>query len=835
MRRALRDVVGHCLHGVDINEMAVELCKVALWMETLDPGRPLSFLDRKIRPGNSLIGATPALLRGGIPDQAFNPITGDDRHYAGEWKKRHKRQRQGQLELFRADMQPWQRLGDFADAMRHLESIDDATLAGVQAQETEYARLVQSSDYEYGKLWADAWCAAFMWLKKPEAQGGWPYPITEQVFRNLERSPYREPQWLKDEVQRLAKEYQFFHWHLEFPHVFQPQPAWGDPEYHSGDVTGWEGGFDVVLGNPPWERIKLQEKEWFAGRDETIAAAPNAAARGRLIAQLPQTNPALYAAFEADKRKAEGESHFVRGSGRFPLCGRGDVNTYTIFAELARHVQSDTGRVGVIVPSGIATDDTTRYYFQDIMDRAALVSLYDFENRNGIFSGVHRSYKFCLLTLTGAERPATAGAQFVFFAWGVEDLQDEERHFTLSAADIALLNPNTRTSPIFRRQRDAELTKAIYRRVPILIREGPPEENPWGIRFFTMFHMSGDSGLFRTREQLEEDGWQLRGNRFVRGEAVYLPLYEAKMLHYFDHRWATYAGLDTRPVTAAEKDNPACLALPRYWVRQEEVDGRLGINSYWLIGLRRFGRATDERTLISSILPVNAVGDSETIIEISRHLDISSCFVGNLDSLAFDFASRQKVGAVMVNQFIVKQLPLLPPQTYYQPCPWLPHSSFLIHHFLLPRALELTYTAYDLRPFAQDCGYHGPPFRWHEERRFLLRCELDAAYFHLYGIGRDDVAYIMDTFPIVRRKDEAAYGAYRTQRLILEIYDAMAAARHSGTPYQTRLDPPPAHPDAAHPWDQAYLGPQLPRDQWWREVEGRTGKAGREKGSGWQL
>ena len=119
--------------------------------------------------------------------------------------------------------------------------------------------------------------------------------------------------------------------------------------------------------------------------------------------------------------------------------------------------------------------------------------------------------------------------------------------------------------------------------------------------------------------------------------------------------------------------------------------------------------------------------------------------------------------------------------------------------WLLPRVLELSYTTSDLQPFAQDCRYGGAPFRWDLKRRFLLRCELDAAFFHLYGIAREDVDYIMDTFPIVKRKDEAEHGGYWTKHVILEIYDEMAEAMAGGSSYQTRLDPPPADPRVAHP------------------------------------
>src|SRR6266446_891538 len=195
---------------------------------------------------------------------------------------------------------------------------------------------------------------------------------------------------------------------------------------------------------------------------------------------------------------------------------------------------------------------------------AVLASLYDFENRAGLFPAVDSRMKFCLLTLTGPQRPAVHGAEFVFFAHSVEDLHDGQRRFTLAVEDLALLNPNTHTCPVFRCKHDAELTKAIYRRVPVLIKEGPQEENPCGTTFLRMFDMSNDSSLFRTREQLEAKGWTLDGNVFRQGHNVYLPLYEAKMFHHFDHRWATYDGLDTRDLTSTEKGNPEAFALPRY-------------------------------------------------------------------------------------------------------------------------------------------------------------------------------------------------------------------------------------------------------------------------------
>jgi hypothetical protein len=302
-REAMRDVIRHCIHGVDINEMSVELCKVALWMETLDPGKPLSFLEANIQCGNSLLGATPALLRDGIPDDAFKPITGDDKAYCSEWKKRNKKERGQRVMEFAP--QPWERLGDLATAMAGLTRMGDDSLAQVQAQEKSYAELVRSTPYEYSRLWADAWCAAFVWIKQPEWNAdstdqtrihadtenrgkisenqrtsmssafpsrGFAYPITEAVFRKIERNPFDVAPWMRQEIERLRKQYQFFHWHLAFPHIFGVGDAgFGVGGSGSGvsdepQTTNHEPripGFDVVLGNPPWERIKLQEKEWF--------------------------------------------------------------------------------------------------------------------------------------------------------------------------------------------------------------------------------------------------------------------------------------------------------------------------------------------------------------------------------------------------------------------------------------------------------------------------------------------------------------------------------------------------------------------------------------------
>jgi len=798
-RAALRDVIGRCIYGVDINPMAVELCKVSLWLEAMEPGKPLSFLDHHIQCGNSLLGATPALLTDGMPDAAFAAITGDDKKYVSEWKKRNKKERTGQLTFDRAVVTaPWQRLGDFAAAMQSIDRVDGDTVEGVRRKQQLWEESLRSSGYAFSKLLADAWCAAFVWKKTKE----WSHPITEAEFRRIERNPHDlHPDW-RAEIERLAQQYQFFHWHLAYPDVFRVPGPNEDPD---SEQTGWIGGFDVVLGNPPWERIKLQEKEWFAERRPDIASASNAAARKRMIAALETDDPPLYTAFQDALRQADGESHLVRTTGRYPLTGRGDVNTYAPFAESNRTILSPTGRFGCIVPTGIATDATTQYFFRDLMDTGTLASLHDFENRKGIFPGIDSRIKFCLLTISGYDRPATHGADFVFFAQATEDLRDDWRHFSLSAADIALLNPNTRTCPIFRSKRDAELTKAVYRRVPVLIQEEPFTKNEWGISITRLVDINKDNRSLLSACELEaigaRSGWL---GTYLHAEDEWIRTYDGMMIDFFDHRLASVievAGSQRsgRQVMSLEtqKIDPDFVVTPRTWISGAEVKRRWPDWSLdWLVGYMDVSSPTNWRSLVPCIIPSSAPTYSIRVVRSSVHQDSLPALLADFASFPHDYLVRQSLSGLHLSDYLVQQIATLPPHIYGRDASW--DATEDCRCWLLPRVLELTYTAWDLEPFARDCGYDGPPFRWDDERRFLLRCELDAAFFHLYGIERDDVDYIMETFPIVKHKDEAAHGEYRTKRVILEIYDEMAEATRTGIPYQTRLDPPPADPSVAH-------------------------------------
>ncbi|MEV1328540.1 DNA methyltransferase [Micromonospora costi] len=787
VRHALHEVVARCIYGVDLNPMAVELAKVSLWMEALEPGKPLSFLDAHIKCGNALIGATPALLKQGIPDEAFKPIEGDDKKYAKGLEKQNAEQRKQQLSLFDPDAEAKVANTVFAQDLRRITTAPADTLGDVRKQASAYRTWKTSAEYARALHVADAWCAAFMWKKTADA----PPAVTNGVFRALEDpDASAAPQATHDEIVRLREQYRFFHWHLEFPEVFEV------PEYDAGTdpATGWAGGFACVLGNPPWERIKLQEQEFFAQRDVAIATAANAAARKKLIAALKDDEDrcSLYAEFEAAKRKAEGESHFLRNGSRYPLTGRGDINTYAVFSETDRMLMGARGRLGVIVPTGIATDATTQRFFRDLVEKRSLVAVLGFYDRKQIFTGAD-VHGFCLFFVAGVNERIDE-AEFSFFVRSIEELDSAGVRYRLTAEEILLLNPNTGTCPVFRSRRDAEITLGIYRRVPVLIKEGDPKGNPWGLSFMTMFHMSNDSHLFHARKELEANGWTLTGNVFTKGSSKMLPLYEAKMIHHYDHRWATYdEDAETRDFTLAEKQHGGAVVVPRYWVAEREVDEKLASkhwNRGWLLGWRDICRATDERTAIIGAFPRTAVGNNLPVSTLTNQGGfLGASLAGILSSFVFDFAARLKVGGTHLNFFISQQLPVLPPE------------SVRVHdQFVRARVLELAYTAHDMAPFARDLGDEGAPFRWDEDRRAVIRAELDALFFHLYGTSRDDVDYIMETFPIVKRRDEAKHGRYRTKELILAEYDRMAAAGVSltnplidGENYTSTLTPPPGH------------------------------------------
>ena len=945
-RHALREVVAHCIYGVDRNPMAVELARMALWLEGFEEGRPLDFLDHHLQVGDALLGLTnlDALTRG-ISKDAFKPLSGDDREVCKALTKTNA----VALKQLTRDLQSQQMLLGMDNtsglqAMRAIEDMPTNTPEQVSTKEARWLEFMQTAARSPLAQAADVLVGAFLLPKTTDRSATVP---TSATLHTLLTTPNDITGPAADAVaaaRAACAEARVLHWPLAFPQVFAPR----EPNDHRG--------FDCVLGNPPWERIKLQEEEFFATRNADVAAARNKAERsqriqwlseGRLAQNLnfghtsapngaPQLKHAngpdeaerrLYREFVTARRTAEATSLFAHVSesegGRYPLTGVGDVNTYALFAETILQIHARDGRAGFIVPTGIATDDSTKTYFGHITQSKRLVSLYDIENRDKLFPAVDSRVKFCLLTLGASEQ-----AEFVCFATQVSQLADERRRFTLTPEDFRLINPNTLTCPVFRSKRDAELTKKLYRAAPVLIRDAyvegegkhareVPAQNPWGITFMAMMHMSNDSHLFEYQNNPEPGSSATDTKR--------LPLYEAKLIHHFDHRWATYTTdpntgtVASRDVTLQEKQDTSFSITPRYWVPAREVWLRLadlpdelmralktddghatilavtkmlfgrhltslheeapgttalaawesfvdlhayakdidpeelgvkplkknagglldeglplaeqqllrlaeeasnlpmppaGLSSeesaqrlaerwlkescpQWLMGWRDICRATDERTVIASVLPTVGVGHTMPLLTTVWDARQTSALLGNLCSLVLDFCARVKIGGTHLTYSYLKQFPVIPPERYTEPD----------LDFITPRILELTYTAKDMAPWATalisgwklDNGNWKPgtpepirrsplaPFPFDPARRAILRAELDAYYARLYGLDRDELRYILDpedvmgndypseTFRVLKDREIREYGEYRTQRLVLEAWDRIHA------------------------------------------------------------
>jgi hypothetical protein len=776
-RHALREVVARCIFGVDRNPMAIELARTALWLEGFEEGRPLSFLDHHLQVGDALLGLTDLkALELGIAKDAFKPLSGDDKEVCKQLTKVNSAALK-QLATERKSQQARLQLEDTQGLaqLRAIEALPEGSTLEIEAKAQAYGQYLQAARTSHLAAAADAMLGAYL-LPKTEDNAK-AIPTTTTMVLTLQGSTLQtDQQAALTAAQAACQHARVFHWPLAFPQVFA------------------QGGFDCVLGNPPWERIKLQEEEFFATRHREVAEARNKAERAQRIQWLSEgmlarhlypdlahanqedeAEKRLYAEFITARRTAEAASLFAHvggeDGGRYPLTGVGDVNTYALFAETILQINASTGRAGFIVPTGIATDDSTKAFFGHITQQGRLVSLYDIENRDAVFPSVHRSYKFCLLTLGAAEQ-----AEFVCFASQVDQLSDPRRRFTLSPDDFRLINPNTLTCPVFRSARDAELTKKLYRAAPVLMKDAviagegkstrvlEPAVNPWGITFSTMFHMSNDSHLFA-----------------YEGAPDRVPLYEAKLIHQFDHRWATYASDgNSRDMTLTEKQNPDTLVTPRYWVSKAEVQQRLsdkGWTKRWLMGWRNIARSTDERSYIASVMPPYGVGHSMPLWQVESTNRLAAAFLANMSALVYDFVVRQKLGGTNMTFGYVKQFPVLPPDRYSE-------DDLSV---IVPRVLELTYTAHDLFDWAKDLGFDGDPFPFQPDRRAVLRAELDAYYARLYGLTRDELRYILDpadvmgadypseTFRVLKDREERDFGEYRTRRLVLEAWDKLDA------------------------------------------------------------
>lgn len=790
-RHALRDVSRRCIYGVDKNPMAVELAKVALWIETVDPGLPLGFFDSQIKCGDSLLGIFKRQdLRAGIPDSAYKSLIGDDRIVARDYLRanRASRDRQGSLDFTTdaSDASDSFLVENFTD----FRALSENTVEEINLKERRYKELCEKEYLVRLRKASDLYIGAFLLPKQKSGLGASArnVPISEDIWIMHEKGVCGP---LLEKAFDEAKHSRAFHWHLEFPDVME------------------RGGFDVVLSNPPWERIKLQQQEFFATRAPEIANARNAAIRNEMIDQLVGTNPLLAQEWQNALRTAATASHFIRSSGRFPRGGVGDVNTYAVFADLAWQLIHPSGRAGVIVPNGLVVGFTYKEFLQQLLTKQSLVSFYGFENGASIFKDVHPQTRFGLLTITGAD-VRSKQPWFTAHIRQPAEIDDPERRYTLTVDEIKAINPNTLNLPAFQWTKDAKVTAAIHTASPVLIEKEDGEIvcNDWRVNFQTMFHMANDSGFFINHELVEPFIQKREGaEAILEGEEEILrygkrlfPLYEGKMLWHFDHRYGTYEGQTERqanqgvlPKVSDELHGYSDYRIqPRYWVNSkrtlEVYTGR-----EWCFAWRDVGPS--ERTFVGTAIPRTAVGDTAYLLYPNRDNPRENvALIAILSSFVCDYAARQK--STRMKYFVAEQLPALSPDRLGLVYDFLGTKAT---DWLATRVLELCYTNDEMVGLAKDMKREHSPFPWHPERRIILQSEIDAAMFHLYSLDRTQTEWILDSFTVLRRYEERDHNEFRTKRLVLTAYDAMAEAKELGSVYVSPLNPSPADPSLCHP------------------------------------
>ena len=749
-----RMVLKRCIYGVDKNRLTVELAKVSLWLHSFTVGAPLSFLDHHLRCGDSLAG-----LR--VRDAT------DELHRLGG--------------MFASSAIASAETA--TDGMQQIEGMSDADIAEVQESavlfdgvEKTTADLRGLLDFLCGWRWRTA---GMKKKERDEFEGPLVTTLgqhTAMAYGLLARGP-EEMDVANDtrftelwrEARTIANREGFLHWEVAFPGV-----------WHRWQESRPQGGFDAVIGNPPWDQIEQPEVEWFAIRDEEIAHAATGAKRKALIKKKKEAGDKLVLEYETVRNRAAAMRKFIQSSDEYPLLSGGRINLYSLFVERAMSLIKPDGFIGLLTPSGIYSDKTAARFFKSVSTGGRVSGLFDFENKRIFFKDIHASFKFCALILSGKERRFRK-TECAFFLHDTKTIADEDRCFQLRSADFSRVNPNTGTAAVFRRRRDADITRGIYERHPVLVdRSGGGECKTWPVRSIqSLFNMTSDSDLFRTAAELEAEGfYPVEGNRWKKGEKVYLPLYEGKMVQAYDHRAASVvvnpANLNRtgqpREATLEEHANPNWLPNIRYFV--DSSHRKIASTRGYILTFKRITAATNVRTMIAAVGPHAAYEINANNIPLPTETEVVAycCIVSCLNSMAFDYVVRQKIQGVTLNWYIVEQLPLISPESYNRE-----FGTTTARDLVRDHVLRLTYTAHDMAPFARELDYDGEPFIWDEEERRHLRARLDALYFHLYGLSQDDAGYVLDTFPIVCRQDETAFGTYRTRDMTLAYMNALEA------------------------------------------------------------
>ncbi len=769
VRSALPRVVSRCIYGVDINPMAAELAKVSLWLEALDPGQPLSFLDANIRIGNALLGVTPALLAAGIPDEAFAALEGDDKKITASLRKRNKAERGGQDELFASSSIPLDnvKLGREVSAVIGAPS---TSLADVHVQATRLAELEGSPERRRARLIADAWCAAFFQHKTTDTGG---YAITQAVLEQFAAGHF-EHSTVHRHVEDLARDYRFFHWHLEFPHILVVVDAGtkrADPR------TGWIGGFSLVLGNPPWDTLSPDAKEFFSAYDLSVRFMKKSEQQVAITNLLDRS--------EIEQRWVRHRRHlfatvlFIKKSGRYRLfaqgnLGKGDFNVYRMFVETALTLTALDGMATQVTPSGLYNGANAAAIRGELFDRWSLLCVLGLINKGEAwFNGIDATTRFACYV-------ARRGGLTAEFAVGfqisspIQLTMALERPHRLAVTTVRDQSPEALVISEMVDDIDANITDHLYRLWPAFGDDtlGVPARH-----YMAEIHMGNDRDRFGD----DDPG---------------LPLYEGRMIAQYDHRAKAY--ISGRGRSAIWRDlpfeSPEKGIKPQWWVPINKIPTKaVARTKRYRIAFCDVTAPRNERSLIAALVPPGVIcGHTAPTFTYEDSSEWAyTLWLAVANSLPANFLIRKRI-TLHVSLNILDSLPMPRLQLGDEVLSYI--ASLVLRLTCTGPEMTAYWNAMAVHGWCQSVPDHTVPANalLDDDARAEARAKIDVVVAkYLYRLTKQQVEHILTTFPTLERNEIRRHGEYRTKRLILEIYDTMADWVGMGKPYPTPLDPPP--------------------------------------------
>ena len=599
LRKAVRTVIAHCIYGADINPMAIELAKVALWLESQDAGKPLAFLDHRLRVGNSLLGTTPELMNAEdtlpektvrgvtsravhartlhLPDDAFSVIEGDDKKTVSELKKRNKAERESLIRNAYGEQALFDASGDLAPLsamVRALDKIEPDSAENVQAQESTYQAIRQNARLRASQRLADAWCAAFVAPKVPGVTS-----ITTSTLHALKRTPDAPAlQGVWRTVEGVADQYRFLHPHIEFPDVFAGEG---------------QGGFDCVLGNPPWESLEVSLEDSVS-----------------------------------QKNIIRGAQNYIKNSGRYKMTLSGK-NLYLYFTELSLKYINSLGKTGLIVPTEIVQAKPSEMFSKYIVGEKILESLYDFENKKIWFSSIDSRYRFSLITMSFEK---VHNSRFVFDINDISEIKLVHRIINIGFDIILAASPSRFSVPAFKSSGDAKLFLTSASRVRMMANDDSE------ISGTLMFNFSNEEAELKVQSQ---------------GRPIenYYNTYDGENIHQFEHQ---------RKGKNLEGEQFCTEFLMPSGYTENRLTALFSETPKWITTLRRQARGNDSFVGIAAIIPAAAVEGSLSVIVIENNSPVlASIVVSNFNTYAFNYFISLRISGPNVNKGVYEQIPII--------------------------------------------------------------------------------------------------------------------------------------------------------------------------------